>query len=175
MEPLNIDNISLSDFRIKNISLGEDYDEMDIVSEGSVRISDLKKFEETLIKIKNWEELRVRKYVTQKPFDNQYSLEIDWTYNLETFDFIQELILKEESRLILNGFSKESGAWLTYEFSNFEYEIQIKKTAPASISLVTTTLLRSHTTPNIQQSPSFDVRNTITALRSARFPLRNAR
>jgi hypothetical protein len=127
MEPLEIENISLSDFRIKNISLGEDYDEMDIVSEGSVRISDLKKFEETRIKIKNWEELRVRKYLTQNPYDNGDSLEIDWADNLETFDFIQELILKEESRLILNGFSKESGAWLTYEFNNFEYEIQIKK------------------------------------------------
>ncbi|KAF9658480.1 hypothetical protein HBA12_14995 [Tenacibaculum mesophilum] len=107
--------------------MGEDYDEMDIVSEGSVRISDLKKFKETRIKIKNWEELRVRKYVTQNPFDNGDSIEIDWADNLETFDYIQELILKEESKLILNGFSKESGAWLTYEFNNFDYEIQIKK------------------------------------------------
>ena len=127
MEPIEIDNISLSDFRIKNISLGKDYDEMDIVSEGSVRISDSKKFEETRIKINNWEELRVHKYVTQNPFDNGDSIEIDWVDNLETFDFIQELILKEESRLILNGFSKESGAWLTYEFNNFDYEILIKK------------------------------------------------
>lgn len=127
MDSLDIYNISLSDFRIKNMSLGEDYDEMDIVSEGSLRIGDLKKFEETRIKIKNWEELRVRKYVTQNPFDNGDSLEIDWTDNLETLDFIQELILKDESRLFLSGFSKESGAWLTYEFNNFEYEIQIKK------------------------------------------------
>ena len=127
MEPLEIDNISLSDFRIKNISLGEDYDQIDIVSEGSYRISDLKIFEETRITIKNWDELRVRKYVTQTPFDNGDTIEINWADNLETFDFIHELILKEESRLILNGFSKESGSWLTYEFDNFEYEIQIKK------------------------------------------------
>lgn len=127
MNPSEIDNISLSDYRIKKVSLVAGHNEMNIVSEGSIRKSDLKKFKETRIKIKNWNELRIRKYVTQAPYDTGIIFEIDWAKNLETFDFIQEVILKEESRLILNGFSKESGAWLTYEFNNFEYEIHIEK------------------------------------------------
>ncbi|BDD05477.1 hypothetical protein [Aureibacter tunicatorum] len=57
--------------------MSENYDEMDIVSEVSIRISDLKELDETLIKIKNWEELRVRKYATQTPFDNGVSFKID--------------------------------------------------------------------------------------------------
>jgi len=95
MEQLKIDEISLADFRIKEISFGQDHKEMKIVTEGSIRISDLIRFEETLIKIKNWEKLSIRKYVTKKPFSKGEYYEIDWIHNLETFDFIQEIILKD--------------------------------------------------------------------------------
>ncbi|WP_378173999.1 hypothetical protein [Aquimarina sp. SS2-1] len=124
MKQLKIDDISLSDFPIKEISLGENKDEINIVSEGSIRISDLEKYNETRITIKNWKKLHVIKYVTKNPFTKGVYFEIDWTNNLETFDCIQEILLKEKTTLILNGFSKESAGWLTYKFEEFEYEIR---------------------------------------------------
>lgn len=124
MEQLKMDEISLADFRIKEISLGENHDEITIVSEGAIRINDLTKFKETHIKIKNWKKLNVSKYITKDPSTDGYYLKIDWMNNLETFDFIQEILLKEETTLVLNGFSKESDGWLTYRFDEFEYEIK---------------------------------------------------
>ena len=114
-----IENISLADFRIKEIKLGEDYDQIDIISEGSYRISDSTFFKE--IKIKNWEEFHVKKHVTQEG----ESFEIDWADDLETFEFIQELKIQKDGCLILNGFSEQSGAWLIYEFRNFDCNIMI--------------------------------------------------
>lgn len=99
--------------------------ELEIVSEGSLRISDLEKFKETRIKIKDWSQFLVRKYVTRSPYEGGKDIELDWTKSFETFEFIQELILSERLKLTLNGFSKESGAWLTYTFIEFEYEISI--------------------------------------------------
>ncbi|WP_299435664.1 hypothetical protein [uncultured Aquimarina sp.] len=125
MKPLKIDNISLSDFGIKEMSLGENYDEINIVSDGSIRISDLEKYNETRITIKKWKKLSVSKYITKNPSTDGYYLKIDWINSIETFDCIQEILLKEETTLVLNGFSKESDGWLTYEFFEFEYEITI--------------------------------------------------
>jgi len=124
MELIKIDNISLSDCPILSVTLHKNNNEIDIVSLDSIRISDLKRFNETHLKIKNWKKLRLSKYVSLEPFGDGEHFEIDWKSNLETFDFIQEIILQEKT-LTLNGFSKESGAWLTYEFVAFEYEISV--------------------------------------------------
>ncbi|WP_298544933.1 hypothetical protein [uncultured Aquimarina sp.] len=125
MKQLKIDNISLSDFGIKEMSLGENYDEINIVSDGSIRISDLERYNETRITIKKWEKLCVSKYITKDPSTDGYYVKIDWMNSMETFDCIQEILLNEETTLVLNGFSKESDGWLTYKFFEFEYEITI--------------------------------------------------
>lgn len=127
MKQLEINNISLSDYPIKEFLLSDNNNEVTIVSEGSFKISELKKLPETRIKIKNWKELRVSKYISKKPFEAGTTFEINWKENLETFDLIQEIILKAESTLILNGFSKQGNGWLTYEFTKFECDIEITK------------------------------------------------
>lgn len=43
-------------------------------------------------------------------------------YELEFFEYIQKISIK--NKLILLGFSKESGCWLEYHFANCEYSLE---------------------------------------------------
>ena len=116
---MKIENIETADCTVKEIiknnkSISIRFDKIYCLTE--------KKYKSniTLI-IENWTKFLIKLYVTQKPFTEpeEFILNIN---KFESFDLIQEIDYNV-SKLILKGFSKESGNWMVYEFNEYDYKI----------------------------------------------------
>ncbi len=116
---LDIHDIELADARILKMNFSSELNSILIISENSFRLSDKKRFGKTEIIISNWDELLAEKYVSNDEFVNVETIQIDFTKEIETFELIQEIIFDKTGNLFLNGWSKESGFWLTYNIKNY--------------------------------------------------------
>ena len=124
---LSIEEISLPDVPITTMHIEAERCIVTICSDRIFKISDNKWLGKTQITVSDWEYLRVEKYVSQAPFTKGQTFQIDWTEQTETFEFIHEINCSDKEILALSGFSKESGAWLTYTFNNFRYDIKVNE------------------------------------------------
>ncbi len=80
--------------------------------------------------VENWSSLLVKLYISDSPF-SQPKEEILSSQNIQEFDLIQELLIFGNN-LKISGYNKDSGHWMTYEFSDYTYQIIVN---PATASL----------------------------------------
>ncbi len=120
---LNINDISLSDIPITLVTFNQKLSLITIISNNCYRISDKNWFGKTEIIIEGWKEFFIEKYVSESQGKGE-TFQIDFTKNLETFELIQEIEWNTNENVFLKGWSKESGAWLTYYFKNGKFDIE---------------------------------------------------
>jgi hypothetical protein len=120
---LSIEDVDMADVRITTMDIDAGLCTVTICSDRIFRISDNKWLDKTQIIIRDWTELHVEKYVSQSPFIKGQTFLIDWTKQAETFELIQEIKCSDKDILSLSGFSKQSGAWLTYTFTHYNCDI----------------------------------------------------
>jgi len=77
-----------------------------------------------ILVIKDWSTFSAKIFISESPFSKPLETELE-NESIQVFDLIQELIINDNC-LKLSGFSKESGHWMEYEFTNYEYEIIIE-------------------------------------------------
>lgn len=90
-----------------------------VVSQASFRISDRTRLGKTTLVIKNREVFVAQKYMANQ----NKTIALELPEEMETFDLIQETMVETDGTLHLNGWSKESGAWLMYTFKHFTCQI----------------------------------------------------
>lgn len=115
---LNLEEISIADVPITKIEVDAVLCIMTVYCDRIFRVRDNKWLGKTRITIRDWTKFFLEKYVSYVPFAEGQTFQIDWTKQIETFEFIQEINCADNV-LFLKGFSKESGVWLTYQFSNY--------------------------------------------------------
>ncbi|TND10307.1 MAG: hypothetical protein FD123_555 [Bacteroidetes bacterium] len=123
---LDINNIEFADNNVIEMMFSDDHHVLSITTENSYLSSDKVWLGKTKLVVKNWERLTVEKYVSKIPDSKGETYEIDWRTEFLTFDMIQEVTIGP-NELILKGFSKQNGDWLTYIFKNCSYTIKVIK------------------------------------------------
>jgi biotin synthase-related radical SAM superfamily protein len=112
---MDITEISLTDCKIKAITKANN-NMISILSESAYLINEKKFSREVEIIIKDWEAFQIKLFVSTKPFETPKE-QILGQSDFEEFEVIQE-IEKQDSSLLLKGFSKTSGAWMEYSFKS---------------------------------------------------------
>lgn len=70
--------------------------------------------------IKNWSLFLAKLSILDSPFSKSKEM-IMANQEIQKFDLIQELIVSG-NKLEMRGFSKDSGHWMIYEFTDYELE-----------------------------------------------------
>lgn len=120
---LYFSDIELADTPVLEMILDSERSILRIYYDRIFRISDKRWLGKTSITISEWKELHVEKFVIQNPLEKGRTFQINWKNEIETFEIIQE-IKHSDKELRLSGFSKKSGAWLTYRFKSYDCNIE---------------------------------------------------
>ncbi|MDR3353719.1 MAG: hypothetical protein LBO21_01620 [Synergistaceae bacterium] len=105
---MEIDDISTSDCKIK------------IIFENLYDIRNKNYIEGVCLVINHWGDIICREYITKSPFEKGH-----WKQNIqiEHFEIIQE-IERDDEKITLRGFSKETGNWMEYIIEKYSVTIE---------------------------------------------------
>ena len=114
---MEIENISTSDCKIENMFIGNN--EIKIVFENVYDIKNRRYIKNVCITINNWEKIICREYITNSPLEQGL-----WKQNIRIrqFEIIQE-IEKDNEKILLRGFCKETGNWMEYIIEKYKIKI----------------------------------------------------
>jgi len=112
---MKIQELSIADYKVLSTEF-EQGKWMNISTAGSYDIELKKAYGVTRLHLTKWVAFSINIFESREPFGDTKVLSLD-VKNLETFEYIQEVEMIN-AQLFLRGFSKESGRWLVYEFTN---------------------------------------------------------
>lgn len=117
-------NIKLDDLELADCNILETIKSDKIISiklSSAYHIHDSMYFDNVVLKISNWSDFSAYIYVSNIPFGTSEKIKLT-DDSFESFELIQEKEINDE-KIVLRGFSKESGQWLEYVFKNCMYSI----------------------------------------------------
>jgi hypothetical protein len=114
---MEIDNISTSDCKIENMFI--ENNAVKIIFENVYDIKNKKYIKNVCITINDFEKRSCREYITKSPFGKGH-----WKKSIlnRHFEIIQK-IERNNEKILLMGFCKETGNWMEYIIEKYKVKI----------------------------------------------------
>lgn len=119
---IKLKDIELADCRINETKIDLDARSVIIISSKGYYIPQQKMIEKIEILITQWSEFIIRKYISHESGKGEEVILRSYD-DMETFTLIQEIVFRDDI-ISFNGWSKESGAWIMYEFVEPQVEVE---------------------------------------------------
>ena len=119
---IELKDIGFADCPVIETKINLQSDSVIIIFDGANYSTEQESIGKFKLSITKWLEFIITKNLYDNVTDQSKTIILEHD-KLETFTLIQELFFKNNT-FILNGWSLESGSWLTYEFNFPEVEVE---------------------------------------------------